>query len=122
MDGVVRVPSLFSITLGCAPSIMATQELVVPRSMPMTLPMFLPLSAPPSASGKHGRRRRLIFYATGFKPEPRFLTSHRDIGRQLDGYNPSRAQMLYRGYGGWDTLPQAAECHRAGDCWLFKAP
>ena len=37
IDGVVRAPSLFSITLGVAPSMTATQELVVPRSMPMTL-------------------------------------------------------------------------------------
>src|SRR3712207_7329570 len=35
MDGVVRAPSAFSMTLGCAPSMTATQELVVPRSIPM---------------------------------------------------------------------------------------
>ena len=40
MDGVVRSPSLFSITRGLPPSMIATQELVVPRSMPMTLPMM----------------------------------------------------------------------------------
>jgi phospholipid/cholesterol/gamma-HCH transport system ATP-binding protein len=39
MDGVVRAPSAFSMTLGLPPSMMATQELVVPRSMPMILPM-----------------------------------------------------------------------------------
>src|SRR4028119_2286100 len=39
IDGVVRAPSAFSITFGCAPSMTATQELVVPRSIPMTLPM-----------------------------------------------------------------------------------
>src|SRR3954463_5743292 len=43
IDGVVRAPSAFSMTLGVAPSITATQELVVPRSMPMTLAMFFPL-------------------------------------------------------------------------------
>jgi hypothetical protein len=37
MEGVVRAPSAFSITLTSLPSMMATQELVVPRSMPMTL-------------------------------------------------------------------------------------
>src|ERR1044071_138895 len=37
MDGVVRAPSAFSMTLGAEPSITATQELVVPRSMPITL-------------------------------------------------------------------------------------
>src|SRR5262245_30111835 len=39
MDGVVRSPSLFSMTRGLPLSMMATQELVVPRSMPMTLPI-----------------------------------------------------------------------------------
>ena len=53
MDGVVRAPSEFSMTLGCVPSITATQELVVPRSMPITLPMVGSLfvsrsSRPPS--------------------------------------------------------------------------
>jgi hypothetical protein len=37
MDGVVRAPSLFSITLVVLPSMMDTHELVVPRSMPMIL-------------------------------------------------------------------------------------
>jgi hypothetical protein len=39
MDGVVRPPSAFSITLEVLPSITATQELVVPRSMPIALVM-----------------------------------------------------------------------------------
>src|SRR5690606_2262151 len=37
-EGVVRPPSSFGITTGCPPSITATTELVVPRSMPITLP------------------------------------------------------------------------------------
>ena len=37
IEGVVRAPSAFSITLALLPSITATQEFVVPRSMPMTL-------------------------------------------------------------------------------------
>ena len=37
IEGVVRAPSAFSITLALAPSITATQEFVVPRSMPITL-------------------------------------------------------------------------------------
>jgi hypothetical protein len=40
MDGVVRAPSEFSMTRGWLPSMMATQELVVPRSIPITLAMF----------------------------------------------------------------------------------
>src|ERR1700687_2250576 len=39
MDGVVRPPSLFSMTLALFPSITATQELVVPRSMPIAFAM-----------------------------------------------------------------------------------
>jgi len=34
-EGVVRYPSEFSMTLGVLPSITATQELVVPRSIPI---------------------------------------------------------------------------------------
>src|SRR5947207_13252195 len=39
MEGVVRLPSEFGMTTGSPPSMTATQELVVPRSMPMTLAM-----------------------------------------------------------------------------------
>lgn len=39
-DGVVLIPSEFSITLGVCPSIKATQELVVPRSIPMMVSPF----------------------------------------------------------------------------------
>src|SRR3954465_14388067 len=39
IDGVVRAPSTFSITLGLPPSITATQLLVVPRSIPITFAM-----------------------------------------------------------------------------------
>ena len=39
IEGVVRAPSLFSITLVVLPSMIATHELVVPRSMPMILPI-----------------------------------------------------------------------------------
>src|ERR1700681_4713355 len=44
MLGVVLAPSELGITLVCEPSITATQELVVPRSMPITFAMFLILS------------------------------------------------------------------------------
>jgi len=40
-DGVVLAPYEFSITLGVLPYITATQELVVPRSIPITTPVFL---------------------------------------------------------------------------------
>ena len=35
IEGVVRAPSSFAMTLGSPPSRTATQELVVPRSIPM---------------------------------------------------------------------------------------
>src|SRR3979409_2799537 len=41
IDGVVRMPSAFSMTLAVLPSITATHEFVVPRSIPMTFPMVL---------------------------------------------------------------------------------
>src|SRR5690606_25831204 len=44
IDGVVRTPSEFSMTLGVAPSMTATQEFVVPRSMPITFDIFSYLS------------------------------------------------------------------------------
>src|SRR6202012_2342594 len=40
IDGVVRPPSAFSFTLALFPSITATQELVVPRSMPIAFAMI----------------------------------------------------------------------------------
>src|SRR5471032_1614337 len=40
IDGVVRAPSAFSITLATPFSSTETQELVVPRSIPIILPMF----------------------------------------------------------------------------------
>ena len=41
-DGVVLDPSEFSRTLGVFPSITATHELVVPKSIPMTWPLTFP--------------------------------------------------------------------------------
>ena len=38
-EGVVRAPSLLGITTGSPPSRTATQELVVPKSIPMILPI-----------------------------------------------------------------------------------
>src|SRR3954463_12356606 len=39
-DGVVRPPSLFSMTVGSPPSSTAMQEFVVPRSIPMVFAMW----------------------------------------------------------------------------------
>src|SRR5260370_19886558 len=53
-DGVVLPPSSLGITLGSPPSITATQELVVPRSIPIILAIRSSLLAPP--------RRHLLHY------------------------------------------------------------
>ena len=69
MDGVVRVPSAFSMTFGVLPSMTDTHELVVPRSIPMIFPMFFLLYAGepaglqglvrPDAGGRRGPPARL---------------------------------------------------------------
>src|SRR5690554_6560163 len=43
IDGVVRSPSEFSITLMSLPSITATQEFVVPKSIPITFDIIINL-------------------------------------------------------------------------------
>src|SRR5258705_619060 len=40
-EGVIRPPSAFTITVGLSPSIVATAELVVPRSIPIAFAMTL---------------------------------------------------------------------------------
>ena len=42
-EGVVRCPSLFSITRGFPPSMIATQEFVVPKSIPIIFAILLKL-------------------------------------------------------------------------------
>src|SRR5690348_3668476 len=88
IEGVVRAPSLFSMTLACLPSITATQELVVPRSMPITLLME------PSCQKQDQTAR------AGAAPVPREMTGQpgmgliarvpadgRDICSAADGHN-----------------------------------
>ena len=41
IEGVVLVPSEFSITLASLPSITATQEFVVPKSIPITFAIII---------------------------------------------------------------------------------
>src|SRR5665213_2937097 len=66
IEGVVRMPSAFSMTFGVLPSMTATHELVVPRSMPMTLPMVLPLNCGEPA-GPIGAR---VGYVRGPSADP----------------------------------------------------
>src|SRR5258708_38348454 len=47
-DGVMRPPSLLTITVGLSPSMVATAELVVPRSIPIAFAMTFYSFAPGS--------------------------------------------------------------------------
>ena len=70
IDGVVRAPSALAITSGSPPSITATQELVVPRSIPMTLPIAA--GPPPGRANDRSqsspRRRSPAASAAGLTP------------------------------------------------------
>src|SRR5215475_12910313 len=70
IDGVVRAPSLFSMTLALLPSITATHELVVPRSIPITLLME-------TSCQKQDRTARV-----GAAPVPREMTHQPWFGRR----------------------------------------
>src|SRR4051812_34764404 len=51
IEGVVRPPSEFSMTFASPPSITATHELVVPRSMPIALAIIVLLQVVPCMDG-----------------------------------------------------------------------
>ena len=57
MEGVVRAPSWLGMTWGTPPSITATHEFVVPRSMPIIFPT-VNLAPFPASPLLHVRRRR----------------------------------------------------------------
>src|SRR3984893_7338272 len=58
-EGVVRAPSAFSMTLAWPPSMTATQEFVVPRSIPITFGMYcLRQLDPHHETGLFARRER----------------------------------------------------------------
>src|SRR5579872_6980942 len=66
IEGVVLLPSSFWITTGSLPSITATHELVVPKSIPIIFPIvlfLLPLGAipvPPMPIGQIGRKNDIL--------------------------------------------------------------
>src|SRR5215472_15456466 len=68
-EGVVRAPSAFSITFGCLPSMIATHELVVPRSMPIILLMgtFVALLQWRMLAGAFRLKRRLRAFPVRFR-------------------------------------------------------
>ncbi len=57
IEGVVRAPSLFSITRTSLPSMIATHEFVVPRSMPMTLLMRIQAPLQRTEAARRGTAR-----------------------------------------------------------------
>ena len=72
IEGVVRAPSEFSMTFAALPSMTATQEFVVPRSMPIAFAIaillsFTVLRVDPMPSGsaetRSSRRCQLAFFA-----------------------------------------------------------
>src|ERR1700739_2981909 len=82
IEGVVRSPSLFSITRGLPASMMATHELVVPRAMPITFSMS---ALRRQSSAKRAISRSLLW---GSAPE---LSS---LGGGLAGHDhPGRPQQ-----------------------------
>src|SRR4029453_17749996 len=85
IDGVVRMPSAFSMTLGFLPSITATQELVVPRSMPITLAMVLPLFSGRSAGPFRRPRDDPRWTAETPRPTPAIHVKRRPL-RRLGSY------------------------------------
>jgi hypothetical protein len=61
MEGVVRDPSLFAMTSLPEPDTKATQEFVVPRSIPMTAPIQYPFLAT-LGFGSQNKQFRIHFY------------------------------------------------------------
>src|SRR5262245_35549683 len=88
MEGVVRAPSEFSITLVSPPSMTATHELVVPRSIPMTLAMTVLSSLADRRSPK----------GAGTTPD------------MLPAGKTGSGQGLYRSYGAACNVRGAEKC------------
>src|SRR5262252_2251670 len=89
-DGVVRLPSALGMTTGSPPSMTATHEFVVPRSIPMILLMLLLLS--PCLGG------RTIGY------EPIYVNYFVDVSKS--------SRLRFCGYSTTSTLGFSV-----GSCW-----
>src|SRR5438445_8492192 len=81
IDGVVRMPSAFSMTFGVLPSMTATHELVVPRSIPMTLPIFVLSSAAGPAGPVAPREHHAALHADKPPAEPLTLRPAANLRR-----------------------------------------
>src|SRR5688572_20171909 len=86
-DGVSRLPSWLGMTTGSPPSITATTEFVVPRSMPMVLAML-------SSCRVHARERHLRMTvcdsrtATAVASDAELLQPAGDFGLRLRADDP----------------------------------
>src|SRR6267143_4424142 len=85
-EGVVRPPSALGITCGSPPSITATHEFVVPRSMPMIFPI-LPSSCVCGGAGRPPRWVNSLSAARGTRRPSRLrlLGCARGLDRDLPG-------------------------------------
>src|SRR5690606_19942957 len=94
IDGVVRAPSAFSITLTLPFSRMETQELVVPRSIPMILPMS---HSPNLSSPRLAVAAALIRLTQQMGARPRISSLLVDrrlrLRRRLADHNHGRSQQ-----------------------------
>ena len=93
MEGVVRPPSSFVTTVGCPPSITATTELVVPRSMPMIFPESAIAFGPPKLAQPHSGPRRWPSLRTAAAPSSRAAHFSR-AARNSGGCRPRPARYI----------------------------
>src|SRR5882672_179139 len=80
MLGVVLRPSLLAITTGSLPSMTATQELVVPRSIPIIFPIVVVIS-------KSEYPGRVNDYANGVKGRKYDRVTGIDMAKHLNSRN-----------------------------------
>src|SRR5437588_7750972 len=103
------MPSAFSMTFGVLPSITATHELVVPRSMPMTLPMVLdPLLCGGAAGPFNGTRAEGFRAANAALSEPLNYVERR----------PRRRFWTYR-RALWSRKAAVRESAGQADMWVI---
>src|SRR5688572_812274 len=110
IDGVVRIPSAFSMTFGLLPSITATHELVVPRSIPITFaisePLFLADRPGPEAAPETCARRASR------------LAWRRSPSSGMPADSSGRVPRLYRRqpYGPQGEAGTRTSCRRRSSC------
>src|ERR1022692_1185669 len=83
IDGVVRSPSLFSMTLGLPPSMIETHEFVVPRSMPIIFAICKP------SRKSYATSRSMGYYASFSISRPLIPA----VARSLADDDPGGAQQ-----------------------------